>query len=87
MYIQTFTIKFLKIKLCFSQSLYLTGASVPAAKGLNPWGDVLLAYEMNGQVNYSKKSYNFIKKHHIAQRHCNGLGSISAGSQVLFLVM
>ena len=29
---------------------FLTGASVPAAKGLNPWGDVILAYEMNGQV-------------------------------------
>jgi sulfite oxidase len=27
-----------------------SGASIPVAKGKNPWGDVLLAYEMNGQV-------------------------------------
>jgi sulfite oxidase len=26
-----------------------SGASIPVEKGLNPWGDVILAYEMNGQ--------------------------------------
>ena len=25
------------------------GASIPVEKAFNPWGDVILAYEMNGQ--------------------------------------
>ena len=28
---------------------FYSGASIPVEKGLNPWGDVILAYEMNGQ--------------------------------------
>jgi hypothetical protein len=30
--------------------LWISGASIPVEKGLNPWGDVILAYEMNGQT-------------------------------------
>jgi sulfite oxidase len=29
--------------------LLFSGASVPVEKALNPWGDVILAYEMNGE--------------------------------------
>ena len=36
---------------CCLDLFYLgfSGASVPVEKALNPWGDVLLAYEMNGE--------------------------------------
>ena len=33
----------------FSIEFFSSGASIPVEKGLNPWGDVILAYEMNGQ--------------------------------------
>jgi len=38
-----------KIILKKTPILLLSGASVPVEKALNPWGDVILAYEMNGE--------------------------------------